>query len=277
MAISCAPITPGCSSHVPVRAPMSSWKKSAWATEHNTSPSQIRATCTEVTICGTSASNSRARPEPACRRSSHRRAPTVPSTGGSASDGVLWLPAEGEVRTVTLCNHLWSVVDVSPSKVGCDECLQAGMHWVNLRICMTCGNVGCCNDSLGKHASAHWLLNPGHPIIRSFEPGEDWWWCFSDGLLFEVKGAPPAPSHGNTYGPWRGWLPPGRGSIVRKAFQAGGASARTSTGSSTTSAMVRVARWPSGRFVGSATHGRSKDGWSRAAFTLPRRSVGGRT
>jgi hypothetical protein len=106
---------------------------------------------------------------------------------------------------VTLCNHLWSVVDVSPSDVGCNECIRAGMRWVNLRICMTCGYVGCCNDSLGKHASAHWLFNPGHPIIRSFEPGEDWWWCFSDRLLFEVKGAPPAPSHKNT-GPSIAWF-----------------------------------------------------------------------
>ena len=113
--------------------------------------------------------------------------------------------AEGEVKQVTLCNHLWSVVDVSPSNAGCDECIRAGMRWVNLRICMTCGYVGCCNDSLGKHASAHWLCNPGHPIIRSFEPGEDWWWCFSDGLLFEVKDAPPAPSHKNA-GPSIGWL-----------------------------------------------------------------------
>jgi Zn-finger in ubiquitin-hydrolases and other protein len=108
------------------------------------------------------------------------------------------------VLQVTLCEHLWSVVDVTPSSVGCDECIRAGMHWVNLRICMTCGNVGCCNDSLGKHASAHWFLNPGHPIIRSFEAGEGWWWCFWDGLL-QVKNAPPAPSHTNAGAPWRGY------------------------------------------------------------------------
>jgi Zn-finger in ubiquitin-hydrolases and other protein len=135
---------------------------------------------------------------------------------------VLWVPAEGEVLEVTLCKHLWSVADVSPSNVGCDECIRVGMHWANLRICMTCGYVGCCNGSLGKHASAHWLLNPGHPIIRSFEPGEDWWWCFSDGLLFEVKGAPSAPSHKNTDGPRRGWLPPGRRSIVQRRSRRGG-------------------------------------------------------
>jgi Zn-finger in ubiquitin-hydrolases and other protein len=115
---------------------------------------------------------------------------------------VLWVPAEVGDLEMTLCKHLWSVVDVSPSNVGCDECVRAGMHWVNLRICMTCGYVGCCNGSLGKHASAHWLLNRGHPIIRSFEPGEDWWWCFSDGLLFEVKGAPRAPSHGGSLDGW---------------------------------------------------------------------------
>jgi hypothetical protein len=149
---------------------------------------------------------------------------------------------------VTNCNHLWSVADVSPSNVGCGECVRSGMHWVNLRICMACGFVGCCNDSPGKHALAHWLLNPGHPIIRSFEPGDDWWWCFSDGVLFEVKGAPPAPSHN---GPWRGSLSPARGSIVPKAFQAGRAPAQTRTEPSATSAMARAVlqakEWLAGR------------------------------
>jgi hypothetical protein len=120
------------------------------------------------------------------------------------------------VPQVIPCDHLWSVIGVSPLSVGCDECIRAGMRWDKLRICMTCGHVGCCNDSVGKHASAHWLWNPGHPIIRSFEPEEDWWWCFSEGLLFEVKGAPPAPSHNSTPRPWTGWRPPGRGLVVSR-------------------------------------------------------------
>jgi Zn-finger in ubiquitin-hydrolases and other protein len=141
---------------------------------------------------------------------------------------------------VTVCNHLWSVTDVSPSNVGCDECVRAGMQWVNLRICMTCGHVGCCNESVGKHASAHWLLNPGHPIIRSFEPTEDWWWCFSEGLLFDVRGAPPAPSRDGGVGPRRDRLSRGRMWILPDAVQAGKVSAQTIAESSATSAMVRV-------------------------------------
>jgi hypothetical protein len=125
-------------------------------------------------------------------------------------------PQVVQVPQVIPCDHLWSVIGVSPLSVGCDECIRAGMRWDKLRICMTCGHVGCCNDSVGKHASAHWLWNPGHPIIRSFEPEEDWWWCFSEGLLFEVKGAPPAPSHNSTPRPWTGWRPPGRGLVVSR-------------------------------------------------------------
>jgi uncharacterized UBP type Zn finger protein len=62
-------------------------------------------------------------------------------------------------------------------------------------MCMTCGHVGCCDSSPNKHATAHWHLT-SHPLVRSFEPGEDWWWCYPDELRFEVPDAPPAPSHG---------------------------------------------------------------------------------
>jgi uncharacterized UBP type Zn finger protein len=96
------------------------------------------------------------------------------------------------VAVAEVCNHLWSVVDVVPSSLGCEECIATSQKWVHLRLCMTCGYVGCCDESLGKHAAAHWLMNRGHPLIRSLEPGEDWWWCFTDELVFEVKGAPPA-------------------------------------------------------------------------------------
>jgi hypothetical protein len=130
---------------------------------------------------------------------------------------------------MALCNHLWSVVDVSPTNVGCDDCVRAGMQWVNLRICMTCGFVGCCNESVGKHASAHWLLNPEHPIIRSFEPGENWWWCFSDGLLFEVKGAPLAPSHDDADGSRDGGTSRVQASILPRQVQQQEMSPQTST------------------------------------------------
>lgn len=93
------------------------------------------------------------------------------------------------------CSHLDRVAEVGPSSNGCYECLQTGASWVHLRICMTCGHVGCCNNSIGKHAAAHYESNPDHPVIRSFEPGEDWWWCYPEALFFYVDGAPSAPSY----------------------------------------------------------------------------------
>jgi hypothetical protein len=81
------------------------------------------------------------------------------------------------------------VADVSPRATGCEECLAMGAAWVHLRVCMTCGHVGCCDSSPNHHASRH-ATEVGHPIVQSFEPGEDWWWCFIDQLAFTVEGAP---------------------------------------------------------------------------------------
>jgi hypothetical protein len=93
------------------------------------------------------------------------------------------------------CTHLDQVESVSPSGTGCVECLANGRHdWVHLRLCMTCGHVGCCDNSPGKHATGH-FHSIGHPIIRSYEPRENWWWCYVDELAFDVAGAPAAPSH----------------------------------------------------------------------------------
>jgi hypothetical protein len=93
------------------------------------------------------------------------------------------------------CTHLDLVREVTPSSNGCEDCLRTGGRWLHLRLCMTCGHVGCCTSSPNRHALAHWHADHGHPIIRSFEPGEDWWWCFDDELFFDVEGAPRAPSH----------------------------------------------------------------------------------
>jgi len=93
------------------------------------------------------------------------------------------------------CEHLDTVEeDLVPSAEGCEDCLASGGRWVHLRMCQQCGHVGCCDSSPNRHATAHWRES-GHPVIRSFEPGEDWWWCYSDELMFEVHGAPSAPSH----------------------------------------------------------------------------------
>ena len=92
------------------------------------------------------------------------------------------------------CTHLDQVAEVQPSGLGCAECLATGGRWVHLRMCMTCGRVGCCDSSPSRHASAH-FREAGHPIVQSYEPGEDWWWCYVDELAFEVPGVGPAPSH----------------------------------------------------------------------------------
>ena len=89
------------------------------------------------------------------------------------------------------CAHLDQIRDVAPSTPeGCEECLKTNGTWVHLRLCLTCGHVGCCDDSPGKHASEH-FREFGHPIIRSFEPGETWGWCYVD----EVYVKPPVGSH----------------------------------------------------------------------------------
>jgi uncharacterized UBP type Zn finger protein len=77
---------------------------------------------------------------------------------------------------------------------GCEECLATGGRWVHLRLCLACGHVGCCDTSPGRHATGHFHTR-SHPLIRSYEPGEDWWWCYVDEVAFEVDGSPPAPSH----------------------------------------------------------------------------------
>jgi len=93
------------------------------------------------------------------------------------------------------CTHMDTVNEVTPSGPGCEECTRTGGTWLHLRLCMACGHVGCCDSSPGKHATAHYRASPGHPLVRSYEPGEDWWWCYADDLGFEVVGAPAAPSH----------------------------------------------------------------------------------
>lgn len=89
-------------------------------------------------------------------------------------------------RTHPQCAHLNTVKHVSPSGRGCVECLATGDSWVHLRLCRTCGHVGCCDDSKNRHARKH-FLKVNHPIISSFEPGENWSWCFID----EIEVFPP--------------------------------------------------------------------------------------
>jgi len=82
---------------------------------------------------------------------------------------------------VATCKHLDQIRDVTPSADGCEDCLKIGATWVHLRLCLECGHVGCCDSSPNKHATKHFRRTK-HPIIRSFEPGEDWMWCYIDEL-----------------------------------------------------------------------------------------------
>ena len=82
------------------------------------------------------------------------------------------------------CKHLKQVREVVASGKGCAECSATGDSWVHLRICMTCGHVGCCDSSKNKHATRH-FRQTGHPIVKSFEPGEEWAWCYEDRVLID--------------------------------------------------------------------------------------------
>lgn len=72
--------------------------------------------------------------------------------------------------------------EVTSDATGCEECLKLGDRWLHLRICMQCGRVGCCDSSKNKHASKHYAAS-GHPVIRSYEPRDEWAWCFPDELM----------------------------------------------------------------------------------------------
>ena len=94
------------------------------------------------------------------------------------------------------CAHLGTVdVNVTPSSGGCEDRLRNGGPWLHLRLCMHCGHVGCCDSSPNRHATARWAAHDDHPVVRLYEPREDWWWCYAEQLAFDVDGAPPAPSH----------------------------------------------------------------------------------
>lgn len=78
-----------------------------------------------------------------------------------------------------ICTHHNQIKGVQPNTEGCEDCLRTGDTWVELRLCATCGHVGCCNSSKNKHASKHYLAT-SHPVIQSLTPGEEFTWCFVD-------------------------------------------------------------------------------------------------
>lgn len=90
------------------------------------------------------------------------------------------------------CPHLNGRKPVPARTEGCEECLKIGSRWVHLRLCLTCGQVGCCDDSPHRHATQH-FHQVGHPVIASFEPGERWAWCYVDETEL------PVPQHFEPY------------------------------------------------------------------------------
>ncbi|HEY8184810.1 MAG TPA: diadenylate cyclase [Pyrinomonadaceae bacterium] len=85
------------------------------------------------------------------------------------------------------CTHIDQIQAATPLTAGCEECLRTGDEWVHLRSCLTCGQVGCCDDSKNQHATAH-FHSTHHPIIESLEPGEGWRWCYVDEILVPSEG-----------------------------------------------------------------------------------------
>ncbi len=83
------------------------------------------------------------------------------------------------------CTHTDQVRVAEPPEeiAGCEECLKIGSTWMHLRMCQTCGKIGCCDSSPNQHASRH-AAEAGHPILRSVEPGEEWAWCTVDEVMF---------------------------------------------------------------------------------------------
>jgi uncharacterized UBP type Zn finger protein len=85
------------------------------------------------------------------------------------------------------CSHLDQIVVTElPAQIaGCEDCLAIGSRWLHLRMCLTCGKIGCCDSSPNRHARKHAAAD-GHPLVRSAEPGEDWSYCFVDDIAFVI-------------------------------------------------------------------------------------------
>ena len=84
----------------------------------------------------------------------------------------------------SVCSHLKTKEDAPARGKGCEECLASGDRWVHLRRCLHCGHIGCCDSSKNKHATKHFHATT-HPVIQSFEPGENWKWCYVDEVGIE--------------------------------------------------------------------------------------------
>ncbi len=118
------------------------------------------------------------------RRGELDGAPSAPAAPRSMTTAPVDVetPVELDVPAASACTHAGAVRRVLPGSPGCEACLATGDDWVHLRLCMTCGHVGCCDSSKNRHATAHHHAT-GHPIVRSLQPGETWGWCYVDEVM----------------------------------------------------------------------------------------------
>jgi uncharacterized UBP type Zn finger protein len=110
---------------------------------------------------------------------------------------VEWTVLDDEERghAVYVCAHLRQVrPDAEPASIGCEDCLALGeANWKSLRLCLTCGHVGCCDSSRYQHARSHYAASQ-HALVGSYQPAEGWGWCYADNLVL-VQDPPPAGGH----------------------------------------------------------------------------------
>src|SRR5664279_6659901 len=111
-------------------------------------------------------------------------APAVPAE--FARNRPRWFISLGVKTMADVCQHMHLIRDVTPSARGCEDCLKTGATWIHLRLCRICGHVGCCDDSLNRHARAHFHAT-GHPIIEGYDPPEGWGWCYLDEVAFDLS------------------------------------------------------------------------------------------
>lgn len=85
------------------------------------------------------------------------------------------------------CDHIRKAGEAAPrTPDGCEECLGTGQRWVQLRLCRSCGHVGCCDSSAGKHATRHYR-ETGHPVMRAYRAGSEWSWCYVDEVMSQLE------------------------------------------------------------------------------------------
>ena len=84
------------------------------------------------------------------------------------------------------CRHAEQIEDVTPSALGCEECIKTGSNWVHLRLCRTCGYVGCCDDSPNRHATAHFRATR-HSVIEGYDSPEGRGWCYVHEIFVDLR------------------------------------------------------------------------------------------